>query len=130
MIYRGCAVVLTLLCAGCASGERASTSAEVAERFLAAVDADDAVGACELIAPSTREKLEFGEGEPCALAFDSLGLPGGGTVAEVEVWGDRAKADGPTDTLFLVEMDTGWRIAAAGCTPGEDGSYDCLLSGS
>jgi hypothetical protein len=131
MIYRVCAAaILILTCAGCASDARSSTSGDVADEFLASIETGDAPAACGLIAPKTVRELEFSEGEPCADTLPSLDLPGGGTVEEVEVWGDRAKADGPTDTLFLVEMDAGWRVAAAGCSPGDDGSYDCLLSGS
>ncbi|MCT2584266.1 hypothetical protein [Actinophytocola gossypii] len=132
-IHRTCGagailVVLTLLCVGCAAGERAATSSTVADDFLAAVEAGDARAACALIAPKTREAFEFGEGESCVDSLGSLDLPAGGTVDEVEVWGDRAQAIGETDTLFLVETHSGWRVAAAGCLRTEDETYDCLLS--
>jgi hypothetical protein len=32
-----------------------------------------------------------------------------------------------TDTLFLVEMDSGWRVATAGRTRSTEGTYECLL---
>jgi len=130
MIYRVCAAAILMLgCVGCAAEERVATSSDVADEFLAAVEAGDAAAACALIAPKTREEFEFGEGEPCADTLGSLDLPAGGTVDEVEVWGDRAQARGETDTLFLVETHDGWRVAAAGCLRGEDETYDCLLSG-
>jgi hypothetical protein len=131
MIHRwGAAAVLVLACAGCASGERSTVSSEVADRFLASVGSGDAATACELLAPTTLTDLESGEGQPCADSLGSLGLPGGGSVEEVEVWGDRALATASTDTLFLVELDTGWRVAAAGCASSDGESYDCLLSGA
>jgi hypothetical protein len=122
VIYRVLAAVLVLACAGCASGERAATSSEVANRFLASVDAGDTATACDLVAPEPRQEV-------CPDSLADLGLPGG-TVDEVDVWGDRAQARGRTDTLFLVELDAGWRVAAAGCTLTADGTYDCLLSDS
>ena len=131
MIYRLCAAaILILACAGCAAGERAATSGDAADRFLAAIEAGDVPAACGLIAPKTREGLELSEGQPCEASLGSLELPGGGSVDDVEVWGDRAQARGQTDTLFLVELDAGWRVTAAGCTPGDGDTYDCRLSGS
>ncbi|OLF13442.1 hypothetical protein BU204_27370 [Actinophytocola xanthii] len=114
-----------MVCAACGSSA-GQTASSVAGRFLAAAEDADAGAACELLAPKTREELEFGEDGPCTATLASLGLPGG-TVDEVEVWGDRARATGRTDTVFLVELGSGWRVAAAGCTPPEDETFDCLL---
>lgn len=123
----GTVVAVVIMCAGCAVGQRATDSRVTAEGFLTATGDGDTRAACALLATNTREDLEFSEGRPCESALESVDLPGG-AVNEVTVWGDRAQAHASTGTLFLVELDMGWRVAAAGCTRAEDGTYDCLLA--
>ena len=128
MIYRLAIVgAIVIACAGCAAGQRANESRAIATEFLAAMDAGDTRAACALLATDTRDELEFSEGEPCAASLASVEIAGG-TVEEVAVWGDRAKAGASTGTLFLVQLDVGWRVAAAGCVRGEGEAYDCLLA--
>jgi hypothetical protein len=127
MIYRlGVVAAVVLMCAGCGTGQREAGSRDAAAGFLAAVGDDDTSAACALLATKTREELEYSEGEPCATSLKSVDLAGG-SVAGVAVWGDRAQARSSSGTLFLVELDAGWRVAAAGCTRTPDDTYDCLL---
>jgi hypothetical protein len=86
----------------------------------------DTPAGCSLLAADTRDQLEYSDGEPCATALDSVDIAGG-TVGTVDVWGDRAQARASTGTLLLVELDAGWRVAAAGCARSAEGTYDCLL---
>ena len=114
------------LCCGCGAGQRETDSRSVAARFLVAMDDGDTSAACTLLAADTRQDLEYSEGRPCVRALESVDISGG-AVGEVHVWGDRAQARASTGTLFLVQLDAGWRVTAAGCTPGE-GGYDCVLA--
>ena len=127
-IYRRGVVagVLIVVCAGCATGQRSNDSRTVASDFLAAMGDGDSGAACALLAEDTRDQLEYSESEPCATSLESIDIAGG-TVDTIDVWGDRAQAHASTDTLFLVELDVGWRVAAAGCTRAADGTYNCLL---
>jgi hypothetical protein len=114
------------LCCGCGAGQRETDSRSVAADFLAAMGDGDTDAACALLADATREDLEYSEGKPCAPALASVDIAGG-EVGEVSVWGDRAQARASTGTLFLVQLDAGWRVTAAGCAPSGDG-YDCVLA--
>lgn len=132
LIYRlGGLVAVVVLCtalsSGCAGGEREVSSKEAAASFLAAMADGDMRAACALLATHTREDLETSEGQPCSSALESVDISGG-TVDDVTVWGDRAQARASSGALFLVELATGWRVAAAGCDRSDDGTYDCLLA--
>jgi hypothetical protein len=131
LIYRLGALAAVILCAGlccgCGAGQREVDSKETAAHFLAAMAGGDTRAACELIATNTREDLEKSEGQPCSSALESVDISGG-RIGEVAVWGDRAQARATSGTLFLVQLDTGWRVTAAGCTRSADGTYDCLLA--
>jgi hypothetical protein len=121
------AVIATVgVCCGCAAGQRETDSRSVAAKFLAAMGDGDTSAACTLLADDTRQDLEYSEGRPCAQALESVDISGG-AVGEVDVWGDRAQARASTGTLFLVRLAGGWRVTAAGCTPGDSG-YDCVLA--
>jgi hypothetical protein len=122
----GVVAVLIVACAGCATGQREADSTAAASGFLTAMGDDDMPAACALLATKTREELEYSESEPCATSLKSVDIAGG-TVGAVAVWGGRAQARTSTGTLFLVELDAGWRVTAAGCTRAPDGTYDCLL---
>lgn len=119
----GVLVAAALLVNGCGSAQREAATATAAE-FLTTVEDDDVAAACGLLAPDTRQSLEAAEDAPCEEAFPDLGPAG--DVGEVEVWGDRALAG----TLFLVEVDAGWRISAAGCEPSVEDTYECTMAGS
>jgi hypothetical protein len=122
----GIVAALIVMCAGCAGGQREADSRAAAADFLAAITDRDTRKACALLATDTRDQLSYAEGEPCTTALGSSDLAGG-SVDSVAVWGERAEVHASSGTLFLVELDTGWRIAAAGCTRGSDGTYDCRL---
>ncbi len=83
---------------------------------------------CDLLVPATRAALEKQEGSACAEAIDSLQLQGGG-VQSVEVWGGQAQVRLDGDTVFLDETSSGWRVAAASCTPHGEAPYDCEVEG-
>jgi hypothetical protein len=122
----GVLVTVALLVAGCGSAQR-EAAAGAAEEFLTAVGDDDMAAACALLAPDTRQGVEASEHAPCEEGFPELS---GGDVGEVEQWGDRAQARSDAGTVFLVELDTGWRISAAGCEPSVEDTYECTLAGS
>jgi hypothetical protein len=115
------------LASGCASGQREVGSKAAAVDFLAAMVEGDTRAGCALLATNTREDLEVSAGQPCSSALESVDIAGG-EVDEVTVWGDRAQARASSGTLFLVELATGWRVSAAGCTRADDGIYDCQLA--
>jgi hypothetical protein len=123
----GVAAVLVVLCAGCATGQRETDSRAAATGFLTAMTDGDTGAACGLLAPKTRQGLEYQNRQPCPTSLGTVEITGG-EVGKVEVWGDRAQAQASTGTLFLVELDSGWRVSAAGCTRAADGTYDCLLA--
>jgi hypothetical protein len=106
---------------------RRSLNSNAAADFLSAMARGDTRTACALLATDTRDDLAISEGKPCPSALESVDITGG-EVDEVTVWGDRAQARASSGTLFLVELDTGWRVAAAGCTRADDGTYACLLA--
>ena len=123
----GVLVIAALLVTGCGSAQREAATATAAE-FLTAVKDSDLATACGLLAPDTRESVEG----PCEGGFPELsgGSVGGVVVGTVEVWGDRAQAKSDAGVLFLVELDTGWRVSAAGCEPSVGDTYECTLAGS
>jgi hypothetical protein len=127
----GALVTAVLVCAGvtsgCATGQREVDANAAAAGFLVAMSDGDTRGACGLLATDTREDLATSEGTSCPAALESVDITGG-KIDEVTVWGDRARARASTGTLFLVELASGWRVAAAGCTRADDGTYDCLLA--
>lgn len=128
MITRvGAIAAVVALCAGCATGQRETNSRDAATSFVDAMGNGDTQAACALLATDTRESLETSEQQPCAKALESVDIAGG-AVTTTTVWGDRAQVRSPSGALFLVELDTGWRVAAAGCTRSNDGTYDCLLA--
>lgn len=127
MITRvGAVAAVAALCAGCATGQRETDSRDAAASFVDAMGHGDTQAACALLATDTRDSLEASEQQPCAKALESVDIAGG-SISSATVWGDRAQVRSPGGTLFLVELDPGWRVTAAGCTRSDDGTYDCLL---
>jgi hypothetical protein len=117
--------VAGLAATGCADA-RADAVASVASSFSAALTRGDLAGACSLLAPATRARLEAFGSCPEALAQDRLR---GAAVVSSQVWGDRAQVRTAADTLFLNETAAGWKVAAAGCQPRADAPYLCQLEG-
>jgi hypothetical protein len=126
-----CTCLLALALAGCGTADREKDATAVAERFHAALEADDGEAACEELSEETAAKLEDREKKPCEEAILSLELPKGGTVADIRVYLRSAaavRAEGSTD--FLDEGSTGWRVSSAGCEPtAPDQPYECELEG-
>ncbi|MCK2220050.1 hypothetical protein MF672_040580 [Actinomadura sp. ATCC 31491] len=116
------ALGLALALAGCAPDQAAP--ARAAERFHAALAADQDDAACGMLAPKTADKLPD-RGQTCAEALRELKLGPGGAVTDVSVWGEDAQVRLAGDTLFLHRFQDGWRVRAAGCEPVRDLPYEC-----
>jgi hypothetical protein len=109
---------------GCGTDQRESGATEAANRFVSTLD--QPAQACALLSPETLEALES-QGEPCEQALTSLDLPRG-RATEASVWSGRAQVHTDADTLFLVELDAGWRVVAAGCRHETEENYRCALA--
>jgi hypothetical protein len=120
------AAAVPLLTTGCASAEQSEV-----ERVAAGFEdsSGDAHVRCSLLMPTTLEQLEQQAGAPCEEAIGSLQLEGG-TVRAAEVWGGDAQVRLSGDTVFLSKTSTGWRVAAAVCSPRPEGPYDCDVEGA
>jgi hypothetical protein len=117
---------LVLLAAGCASAEQPQV-----ERVATVFEdpSADASARCDLLLPTAREQLEQDEQSSCVDAINSLPLDGG-EVTGVEVWGGDAQVRLGRDTVFLSKTSSGWRVAAAACTPRHERPYDCQVEAS
>ena len=123
-----CGLVVIGGTAACGAGERGSGASAVAAEFSAAVESGDAAAACAVLAPETVEALVVSEGEACEASLKVEELPGG-AVGEVQVWGDRAQVRTSGDVLFLVELEDGWKVVAAGCEAQGERPYRCEVGG-
>jgi hypothetical protein len=121
------AAVAALALAGCANGERPAVERVVSD-FEAALAGGDPGSACRLLAPATRDALEYQVSRPCAVALGQTPLPGGGIV-DSAVWGGEAQVHTGGDTVFLTRTSRGWLVAAAGCRPQGEAPYQCRLEG-
>lgn len=118
-------VAVGLLVSGCGSSAGETAARGVAERFLGAVSSGDGAAACGLLAPQAVRRIESDQGD-CVQALVGMGLPGG-QVRGVSAWGDAAQVRTTADTLFLRELDSGWRVTAAGCQPQGEAPYECVV---
>lgn len=121
------AVVPLLLLGGCSDGQRPAVQQAVTT-FVAALAAGDGQTGCALLAPATRNALEYQRSQPCAAALEQLSLPRGDLVDTTD-WGGEAQVHTTVDTLFLTQTSQGWRITAAGCQPRGDVPYACKVQG-
>jgi len=112
---------LVLLMSGCSSAERPEVE-QVATQFEDS--SGDAQHRCELLLPDALKQLEGQLKKPCAEGIGDVPLQGG-DVVDVQVWGGDALVRLSGDTVFLSKAATGWRVAAALCTPQAEGPYDC-----
>jgi hypothetical protein len=120
-------VGFALVLAGCGASDRGDVVSQVAARFLAATSTGDTSTACSLLTPQTRDDLTTSDGQACVDALPADRLPDA-QISATEIWSDRAKVDTGAGALFLTEMDSGWRVSAAGCTPrGESQPYRCVV---
>ena len=126
-VSRACTAVLlgALTLGGCASAQEPDVR-RVATTFED--PSADPRERCGLLAPRTLEQLEDESG-PCEDAVANLPLEGG-EVTAVEVWGGDAQVRLGGDTVFLTRTPTGWKVAAAVCTPRAEGPYDCEVEGA
>jgi hypothetical protein len=123
-----CGLVVIGGAAACGAGERDSGASAVAEAFSAAIASGDAAAACDALAPETVEVLSVSQGAPCEESLKPQELPSG-AVSDVQVWGDRAQVRTEGDVLFLVELEDGWKVAAAGCVEQGERPYLCEVGG-
>ncbi len=115
-------IVALLLLAGCSSDVAARDASAAAVAFVRAEPA----GACELLAPDTRERVA--EKADCAQALAKLGLPSASVVRQVEVAGESAQVRLDDQVVFLAHFPDGWRVTAAGCVrddPDPSVPYTC-----
>jgi ketosteroid isomerase-like protein len=120
--------VAVVVCSGCGVTPGTGAVTRTADAWLAAARARDAAALCRLVTPAAAQSAETGD-ETCVQALADLDFPGTGRVGAVQVWSDRAQVKAGGDTLFLTEVDGGWRVSAAGCTAEADGPDDCDLEG-
>jgi hypothetical protein len=84
---------------------------------------------CDLLVPETLAELEESQAAPCSEVIEELSLEGG-EVRSVEIWGGEAQVRLGSDTVFLTETNSGWRIVAAACRPqGGNAPYECEVEG-
>ena len=121
------AVCPMILLAGCADRQRPAVE-QTATAFLAAVGAGDTRAGCALLAPATRDLLEYRDAQTCVAALTHLPLPTG-SVLDATERGGTAQVHTTTDTPFLTRTSQGWRIAAAGCQFRGDAPYACKVEG-
>lgn len=123
----GSAVLVGSAVAGCA-GAGGPGPGEVAGRFVDAVGSGDLTAACALLAPATVEALTTSSGRPCPESLD-VELPSVGSVTSpgVDEWSGWARVDSDRGAVYLTEGSAGWRVAAAGCLPADDGGPDLCV---
>jgi hypothetical protein len=113
---------------GCA-GPETTGPARAAADFARAVSVADGELACALLSEQVSSTLTDSTGMPCPAAVLQEGLPAASPVRQVQRYGHRALVTTDTDTVFLSEFPTGWRIIGAGCRPRGERPYDCAVSG-
>lgn len=124
--------MLVLLLCGCgAPAAREDGAVEAGRAFEAALASGDYAAACRLLAPESRGQLEQDEKRPCGQALRAQGLPVGGDVRDVDVYGRQALLRLVGETLFLSQFDEGWKVTAAGCVEQpRDTPYQCTVKGA
>jgi hypothetical protein len=115
-----------VLLAGCAVQDDEARA--TAEEFVDALARGDGARACALLAPEARSGLEESSGQSCRAAVLAEKVPDE-PVEEVDVFESMAEARFATHAVFLAQLDSGWRVRAAACTPVPDSPYDCSIEG-
>ena len=102
---------------------------DVAVQFSSAVAQHEGRAACDLLAPDTRKEFEQSAQKPCAEALFDEDLPSVRESAQVRAFGTMAQVGAGSETVFLTRFPDGWKVMAAGCTPGAFERYDCQVKG-
>lgn len=123
-----CALLLSLAACG-GTAERSAKVSDAAAAFEKALSGGDRAALCAALAPETRGGVEDAEKKACVDAIGAQGLPAGGPIRDVDVWGRQARAILASDTLFLSQFPDGWKIVAAGCRPRPGQPYQCSVKG-
>jgi hypothetical protein len=127
------ATALAIACvagAGCGAEEERDAAA-AAERFQAALTRGDGRAACRELSAKAESAVERQENAACEEAILRLDLPRATFATKARVYLRSASVDlAEGSVTFLGEGPAGWKITAAGCTPGAPGHpYDCELEG-
>jgi hypothetical protein len=103
----------------------------VSDAFHAALKARNGRAACAELNRNTAATLELEAQRPCPQAVLELDLSAGARASAAEVYMTSGYADLPgADVAFLDDGPDGWKVSAAGCSPGPPGHpYDCKLGG-
>jgi hypothetical protein len=109
--------------AGCGRSADEAGARRATTAFFAAIAAHQNQRACADLAPQAAQGLATSD-SGCAKQIGDLKLVGG-TIRTVRVWEDRAQVVLSADTVFLVHLPQGWKIAGAGCRRQAKGPYDC-----
>jgi hypothetical protein len=108
---------------GCGKSADEASARRATTAFFTATAAHQDQRACADLAPKAAQGLATSD-SGCAKQIGGLKLVGG-TIRTVRVWGDRAQVVLSGDTVFLVHLPQGWKIAGAGCRRQPKGPYDC-----
>jgi hypothetical protein len=109
--------------AGCGKSADEASVRRAVTAFFAATAAHQNERACGDLTPQAAQGLATSD-SGCAEQIGELKLVGG-TIRTVRVWEDRAQVVLSGDTVFLVHLPQGWKIAGAGCRRQAQGPYDC-----
>jgi hypothetical protein len=122
--------IACLTAAGCGAEEERDAAA-AAERFQAALERGDGRAACRELSANAESAVERQENAACEEAILRLDLPRATVATKARVYLRSASVDlAEGSVTFLGEGPAGWKITAAGCTPGAPGHpYDCELEG-
>jgi hypothetical protein len=116
-----------LVLLGCAAPDPAGPQ-QAASAFTEAVSRSDGGRACSLLAPAVASAIAESSKTACSEAVLREDLPAAAPVRSVQRFGRQALVITRTDTVFLSEFPTGWKIIGAGCTPPGDLPSDCAVA--
>jgi hypothetical protein len=110
-----------------------SKPARVVERFAQALAKDDGAGACELLGEDAADAVEKERKKPCEQGVVEMkeDIAVHGAIAATDIAEKSAVVTTDSgESVFLDEMDVGWRIGALGCKrQAGDLPDDCELEG-
>jgi hypothetical protein len=125
------AVAVLVALAGCGGRESDEAAARrVAADFHAALDAGDGAAACGLLTEQSAHEVEKSSSSPCAEGVLDANVSDAGQPLRSLVFGDEARVDFESDTVFVSHRTDGWRIAAVGCQPSPTEPFDCQIQGA